>query len=712
MKNLKAVFSARKLLVMFCLAVLCALAGLSLSYGKPPDDQPPKQAGPADGKSVENPATGTPQAGINFDKFVPDNVYVYVSVNNIAKLCDTYKKSSFGKLWDDPEIKNFYEKAIALLQKEFTKNVTKETNIAFNDVTSLSEVFCGQAAFVLDRIELKKVKKQTKKPVLDENGQPVVDEKTQSIKFENAEVEAVEPFPYMVFMAEVTNNKEKLESLLEKITKSVAEEESALKKKEDYKGVSYFTFYQKKESTDFSYGYMDNIFFFSFGEKSLKRVIDAYKQPANAKALCTKPAYQKIAANADAAGLVTFYVNVPPLISIIKSLILKEGLNSESCTAEELDNRGKTVDKVIDASGLGELKSIVGSYRAEGNNFMFEGMVDMPVKKGILGILTGDPTSKFETIKAAPADTMMYMASTLSLPKLYDGVMDIMKSIMPPEQYENEVKAQIKASEEQLGLKIKDDILSVFGNEIAIIMNANKAASAPAMGLGASPFNMAFAIPIVKPEAVNNVHAQIIKLISEDTEDKSPFAEKKYGGFTFYVMEIPDQQIEGQPPLSEEARGIMGYFFTKDMFVFAMPAANLKSIADALSGKNSGSLAADPDFAKLTARNKVAEKSLLISYMNMEKYVANMLLMFDQLAKAGEVPELETNEDEENEDGADEGHKSPKPEVKEDEFAKLMKEMLKLNILKKYFIGCKQIQQIYPTSGGIMWRSFTQMGPD
>lgn len=711
MKNIKSTSPAGKLLVMFSLIVLSTLAGLFLSCGKSPDKQEVEQSALPAAKSIETTAPVTSQIGVNFDKFVPDNVYVYVSVDNIAKLSDVYKQSSFGKLWTDPEVKKFTEKAIELLQKEFTKNVTKETNITFNDITSLAEVFCGQAAFVLDRIELKNIKKQTKRPVLDANRQMIFDEQTQSLKYEDVEVEAIEPIPHLILMAEVTKNKEKLESLLEKITKSVADE-GTLKKEENYRGISYFTFYRKQESTKLSYGYIDNIFFVSFGEKALKHIIDAYKQPADAKALCAKPAYQKITANTNTAKLATFYVNIPPFISMIKSFIVKEQLSAESLTAEELDNINKTFDKVIDSCGLGELKSIIGLYKAEGNNFIFEGLVDMPAKKGIMAILTGDPTSEFKTIKAAPADTMTYMATTLSLPKLYDGIMDIVSRVMPPEEYEKEVKTEISKAEEQLGLKIKDDILSVFGNEIAIIMNSNKTASPMTRGPGAMPFNMALVIPIVKPEVVKHVHEQIIKLISEDNEGKSPFVEKQYGGFTFYVMEMPDQQIEGQPPMSEEAREIMGYFFTNDIFVYAVPAASLKIIADTLSGKNSGSLAADQDFTKLVTRNKVNEKSLMISYTNIEKYFEDMLSMFSELTKINKDSELQYNTGEESENDANDGHKSTRPEIKEDEFAKLMKEMPKWDIFKKYFIGCKIIQQIYPTPDGIMWRSFTQLGPE
>ncbi|MBI4713454.1 MAG: hypothetical protein HY762_09190 [Planctomycetes bacterium] len=728
MKNLKTMWPAGKLALVLSIAVLTALAGWPFGCGKSESPQPettqqtaapepkPPETPPAP-LSALAPAPVPAVIGANFDNFVPDNVYVYVSVDNIAKLSDAYKQSSFGKLWNDPEIKKFTEKAVELLQKEFTKNVTKETDITFKDITSLAEVFCGQAAFVLDRIELKNTKKQTRKMVFGPDGQPVFDEQTQSYKYEDVEVDDVEPVPYLMLMAEVTKNREKLDGLLEKITKSAAED-GALKKEESYKGATYFTFYHKQESTNLSYGYIDNIFFINYGDKSLKRIIDAYKQPAEIKALSARPAYQKITANAGAGRLATFYVNIPPFISMIKSFIVKEELRYKSQTPEEMDEFNKKFDKVIDSCGLGGFKSIIGTYRAEGSNFIADGLFEMPgAGKGIIAALTGDATAEFKTIKAAPADTMMYLSGAVSFPKLYDGIMDTIAGVMPREEYEKEVKADIRKTEEKLGLKIKEDILSLFGNEIAFIINSNQTALTPeTMMMGASPFNMAFVLPIAKPEAVKNVHTQIIKLISEDNEGKTPFVEKQYSGFTFYIMELPDRHMEGQPPMPAEAREIMGYFFTKDMFVYAMPAANLKIIADTLSGKNTGSLATNPDFAKLAARNKVAEKSLMLSYTNLEKYMADMLSMAVQLMESGRMaPAMLEDADDPDDDNPDEnapGDKPPVPAVQEDKFAKLMKEMPKLDTLKKYFIGWKALSQLYPTPDGIMWRSFTQMGPE
>ena len=721
MKNIKVVSPAGKIVLIFSLVVLSCLAGLSLSCGKSPDnpqaekiEQPVAPKVESEVESVETPAPVAPEIVGNFDKFIPDNVYVYVSVDNIAQLSDAYKQSAFGKLWNDPEVKKFTEKAIEMFQKEFTKNVSKETSITFNEITSLTEVFCGQAAFVLDRIELKNVKKQTKKMAFEANGQPVYNEETGEYKWADVEVEAVEPIPYLMIMAEVTQNKAKLENLLEKITKSAAEE-GTLKKEENYKGISYFTFYRKQESTNLAYGYMDNIFFFSFGEKSLKRIIDAYKQPAEIKALSAKPAYRKITANAGSGRLMTFYANIPPFISIIKSFLVKGQLIAGSQTPEELDDFNKKFDKVIDLCGLGELKSIIGVYRAEGNSFISEGLIDMPgARKGIMAALTGDPTSGFKTLKAVPADTMMYTAGAVSFTKLYDGIMDIIAGTMTREEYENNVKGEMAQTEEKLGLKIKEDILSVFGNEIAMIMNSSKNPSPQAMAMGVPPFNMAFVVPIAKPESVKNVHAQIIKLISEDSQGKSPFVEKQYDSFTFYVMEMPDRHMEGQPPMPEEVREMMGYFFTKDLFVYAMPASNLKVIADTLSGKNSSKLAADPDFAKLLARNKVSEKSVMLSYTNLEKYLENMLSMFGMFTQPGMMPGMEDEmmPDIEDEDEEGDEHESPRPDMKGNEFAKLMKEMPKWDTFKKYFIGCKVISQVYPTPDGIVWRSFTRMGSE
>ncbi|MEK7309234.1 MAG: DUF3352 domain-containing protein [Planctomycetota bacterium] len=715
MKNLKAMSPAGKLLGILSLAVLAALAGWSLSCGKSPDKPPAEKSAAPEVKPVETFAPVTSTLGVNFDKFIPDNVYIYISVDNIARLSDSYKQSAFGKLWNDPEVKKFTEKAVELFQKEFTKNIAKETNITFNEIASLAEVFTGQAAFVLDRIELKNVKKQTKRPVRGANGRPIYDEETRSYKYEDVEVADVEPVPHLILMAETAKNREKLDGLLEKITKSAAEN-GTLKKEENYKGVPYFTFYRKQESTNLAYGYIGDIFFVSFGDKALKRVIDGYKQPAEVKALSAKPAYQKLTANAGSGRHMTFYANIPPFISIMKSFFVKSQLSAGSRTPEELDDFNKKFDKVIDLCGLGGLKSIAGVYRAEGNSFISECLIEMPgARKGILAALTGDPVSEFKTIKAVPADTMAYTAGAVSFTKLYDGIMDIIAGIMTREEYENSVKGEMAQTEEKLGLKIKEDILSVFGNEIAIIMNAGKTPASPqTMAMGASPFNMAFVIPIAKPEAVKNVHDQIIKLISEDSHGKSPFVERQYDSFTFYVMEMPDHQMEGQPPMPEEVREMMGYFFTKELFVYAMPASNLKIIADTLSGKGAGSLAADPDFAKLLARNKVSEKTVLLSYTNLEKYIENMLSMFGMFTQPGMMPGMEDGlmPDIEDDDGDGHKHTPSRPGMKEDEFAKLMKQMPKWDTFKKYFIGCKAVGQIYPTPDGIMFRSFTHMGAE
>ena len=586
------------LLIAFAIIFL-----LNINCGKAPDQEQLESSPeitdiPKESETVE-PAVPQYLSGINFEEFIPDNVYLYFSFDNIKKSSDIFEKSAFGKLWNDPEIKQFTEKAIEMAKKGFTKNVTHETNITFNDITSLFEVFNGQVAFVLDSIELKNIRKTTKREVRDTNGQIVWNQDTGELEYEEVEVEDIEPMPHLILMAEVTGNKEKLEDLLEKICTSLTEED-VLKKKEDYKGISYFTFYKKKESTKLSYGYMDNIFFVSYGEKALRRFVDSYKKSTATKALSTKLAYQKITAQNKEDRLSTFYISIPPFVSMIKAFSIKEQLSNRTYTPEELDNINKTFDKVLDLSGLADLKSIIGITKSEGNGLVSEGIINIPgSKRGIWAVLANEATSEFKTLKAAPADSFIYMASTVSLSKLYDEIMNIIANVMPREQFENIVQAQLKSAEENLGLKIRDDILSVFGSEIAFSMDTKN--KAPTLNTISAfiPFKMSFVIPIIKPDKMKQVYDQIMKIATEESQGQLPFVEKPYDGFTFHIMETPGLGEEEKMQIPEDQREIMGFFFTNDMFVYAIPASNLKKIADALSGKNIGSLMNNKDFTEL-----------------------------------------------------------------------------------------------------------------
>lgn len=631
----------------------------------------------------------SPKAEIsNFDTIIPEDVYAYFSIENISRCGNAIDNSFLNKLWNDPEVQKFVENISDFIQNEITKD--KKTQITLKDITSLKEVFSGQIVFVLDSMELRVGKTKKPRMIHDEDGNIVFDEEKKFPKVDDVEVECIEPMPHCILLAQVSQNKDKLESFIEKICADLTEEE-IYKQKEDYKDISYFTFYNKKESLKTSYGYIGDIFFLAYGDKGLKRIIDIYKGSDKVKPLSTKISYQKLLAEIGSNRLSTVFVNCPPIVSSLKQWAIKtELLSSESFTPEKIDKTNKTWDNIIEFSGLGDLKSISWGTRLEADGLISVTFIDIPgTKRGLWKILSSSAKTELKTLKAVPKDTMVYSGCTISLPEVYDEIMNILSNVVSKEEYENEIMTGIKEFEQMLGLKLKEDILSVFDNEFALLEDLSKMdTNNPQGGFMGIPMKIAIIAPIAQSDKFNQIHDQLMKTFA--AEMPMPFVEKKYEGFTFNVIEVPSFD-EGQEP-----KQIMGYFFTNDMLVIAMPGNYLKDIADAISGKDNGSLVTDPDFVKITDKTKVETKKIAISYLDFAKYVD----FFGMIYSAGES-QLKSSKIKmkKGKDGA----------LVEDSSEPILKAMPKIETLKKYFLGCKSYNQFYPTTDGFMARNYIRI---
>lgn len=621
----------------------------------------------------------------NFDKIVPEDVYGYFSVEDLSQWDQVIKKSCLYDLWNDPEVQKFLDKAFEIIQKEFAKDITESTEITVKDISSLGEVFKGQIAFILDSVELKSHKKKTERFVLDEEGHPVFDENNR-LKKEQVEISSTKPVFHLLLLARVIQHKEKLENLIEKICTSLAEQE-IYKQKQDYRGVSYFTFYEKKESLGFSYGYMDDIFFVAYGEKGLKRVIDNYTGEA-VMPLSNHSAYKKLMAEIGPEKLSTGFVNCVPIASILKRGYLS--FMKEQTTALDPSPEGvtektqETFDNIISFSGLGDLRTIVTASRQEGDGLLSVGFLHIPgAKRGIWKLLASSATQEFKTTKTAPKNSMIYMSVAFSLTELWNEIMDILPQVMSKEQFDG-VMTQLDGFQEELGLKIKEDILVAIGKEFAFVedINPDFDPANPAAG-GMMPMKLGVIFTIADEAKAQQIHNYLMESLAEEQGEEALPTKKQYDGFTFHVMEMPISE--------EESIEMMGYFFTKEFFVFAIPGGYLREIADAISGKNQGSLLTDPDFTQLAAKTKVNTPKTLVTYVDYGRCIEFYYSMINSFAKTattfGETLEVT-------------------PEGFKDETEGLLKLIPKLETLKKYLSQCKIYSEMYPTPDGIMTKGF------
>ncbi|MBI4834281.1 MAG: hypothetical protein HY811_05635 [Planctomycetes bacterium] len=625
-----------------------------------------------------------PEMKPNFDSFVPENVYVYYSIDDMARVSDVIEKSFINNLWNDPEVKKFTDKAMELIQKEFEKEVTAKTQISLKEITSaLGTVFSGQVAFILDTIELKTGTKKVTKYEWDEEADDYVKKEV--------EVEDITPVPHVVFLARAGSNKEALDNLIDKICTQLTEKE-IYKKADEYKKVSYFTFYEKKVSLNVSYGYMDDIFFLAYGEKGFKKVIDNYKGEGANKSLNTVASYKKIVAEIGEERLQTFFVNVSPLVVMLKQWIVKENMKYGSTSPEAIDELNKTVEKVIELTGLGDLKSLAGSSRFEGDGMVGFTYLDIPgAKRGIWKILSSSATAEFNTMKAVPKETLLYLGMAVSPTEIYDEVMDVLSKVVPKEEFDMMMK-EMQSGEEEIGLKIKDDIIGAFGSEFAILEDLPNAGKADPMDLTSFfPMKIAIIGNIKQADKFKKAHDQVVKKIFAEGGFVS-LKEKDYNGVTLHIVEsnfggggMGMEEDEGEAPAGKE---LAGYFFTNDTFVFAFPADYLRTVADALAGKNKGSLLADADFAKILIKNKIDANKTFVSYMDWVKYVELMENLFNKVSEMNKR------------------FQKPKDPGPEEELLKLMP---KIETIKKHLAGLKSFGQFYPVKDGFMSRDYIRL---
>jgi hypothetical protein len=625
-----------------------------------------------------------PEKKPNFDGFVPENVYAYYSVDDVARISSVMEKSFINNLWNDPEVKKFTDKAMELIQKEFEKEVTEKTQISLKEITSaMGTIFSGQVAAIFDSMELKAGTKKVTKYEWDEEADDYVKKEV--------EVEDITPVPHVVFLARIGENKEALDNLIDKICTQLTEKE-IYKKADEYKKVSYFTFYEKKVSLNVSYGYMDDIFFLAYGEKGFKRMIDHYKGEGANAPLNTVASYKKIVAEAGEERLQTLFVNVSPMVIMLKQWIVKENMRYGPTSPEAVDELSKTVEKVIELTGIGDLKSMASASRFEGDGIISFSYLDIPgAKHGIWKILSSSAAAEFNTMKAIPKEAFAYFGMAVSLEEIYDEVMDILSKVVPKEEFDMMMQG-MQAGEAELGLKIKDDILGAFGNEFALLEDLPDAGEADPMGLMSFiPMKLGVVGTIKQADKFKKAHGQIVKT-ALSAGGFINLKEKDYNGITLHIIEsnfgggMGMEEDEGEAPAGKE---LAGYFFTNDTFVFAFPADYLRTIADALAGKNKGSLMADADFAKIVTKNKIDANKTFTAYIDWVRY----LEMIENLFKKT----------------SDMNKRFKQPKDSADPEEELLKLMPKMETIKKHLNGLKSFGQFYPVKDGFMSRDYTRI---
>jgi len=215
------------------------------------------------------------------------------------------------------------------------------------------------------------------------------------------------------------------------------------------------------------------------------------------------------------------------------------------------------------------------------------------------------PALALESPSIMPVDTELFIAASLDTPAIYEG---LVKSLSDQNaQYEttsgrprNEAPpgTPFAAFEKQLGIKIKDDLLPVLGNEVAVAipvsaltgMSAAPAAPTPATSAGAGEKDQT---------AAKKVEPSPVILISvKDKEAAHRLIPKIIEGLGFKGAGMLAQTTRRDDTEIISYAGVFSYAFVGNFVVLSLDAATTSKVVD--SYLNHQTLSADAHFRNFT----------------------------------------------------------------------------------------------------------------
>jgi len=509
----------------------------------------------------------------SFDTFIPDTALVYVSVKNITETKENFKESNLYKLWEEEEIQTALQSAIEQVRQGL-QEAEEEIGISFKEI---SEMFTGEVAFVLLTLETKTV--TTKKTEVDWDAVDFekFDFETGQLPQKEVEARETEFVPYFGLIADIGENRARLEEVIERALEA-AGEDAPYRKTSESRGVAINILEDKEDpSIVMAYAFVDNLFIGTWGVETLERMIANYKVKIQAP-LSQNTTYRyvmsKLGEEPDAVSFVNMEACYDLPLEEFGEEVFSEFGPPQAPSPAFGPKFFKDSFRSMEEASIKALGN--ATFLAPGKTVCTSYSYAPGLPKGAMKIYpTEIPPTKSLTF--TPKEAFCYALAFMDFQEYWKQIKKQLEaqSEATGVDFFSQFEAQLAQYEDDFGFSLEEDLLGSMGNEAGLFVIAKSAYG----GEGTVAVGVFLALN-------NSARFEdcLTKLREVPPLALFPMKEQEYLGYKINVwhpglMVMPPGEAELPPPPADAP----AYVVTENFFFFSSSSVLLKAVLRSLT---------------------------------------------------------------------------------------------------------------------------------
>ncbi|HVV73012.1 MAG TPA: hypothetical protein VHI52_16165, partial [Verrucomicrobiae bacterium] len=438
------------------------------------------------------------------EKLLPDDTLILVTAPDFPRLREIWSKTPQSQFWNDPAMRPFKEHFVSKWNEDLLKPLERDLGIKLADYAALLQ---GQITFALIRngwqggsdpapgavllVDSKDKKDQLKQALADLRKKMTDSGKT-------LRTEKVHEIDFTVVGLSSNDIPKSLSKLVPHSTDAEDEDDNAQPKK-------------AADKSEWVFGQVDSLLVVGSSPKAVEKIVVRLSGG-------TVPQLGELAAY-QASHLAMFreaplyaWVNTRPFIDI---LLQKAGEKKEDADAPNPFDISP--DKIVNALGLGGLKSVALSFQNSDQGMLFQAFLNVPetARQGIFKILAGEP-KEANPPPFVPADSVKFQRWRIDGQKTWAALQRMVNDISP--QWLSGINflletANTAAKEKDPNFDVKKNLIGNLGDDV---ISYEKAARGSSFAELASPPSIVL-IGSPHPEELAIALKNLLVLVGQQT---------------------------------------------------------------------------------------------------------------------------------------------------------------------------------------------------
>jgi hypothetical protein len=198
-----------------------------------------------------------------------------------------------------------------------------------------------------------------------------------------------------------------------------------------------------------------------------------------------------------------------------------------------IGNLDPAVPKVLDELGLNAFRDATFQYGFDGAAIHGLVMLDVPGPRKGLARLVGGKTFRLDDLPSLPADLAGFTALRVDMPALFDGSVELLKRVLPPNEAK-EIDEGIKTANQALGINLRDDLIGEFGSMLV---------SCVAPPDGGLIFGQSLLVQVKDTAKFDKTLGKIMTALAALSQNALEMKQRKYRGVTLHTLVVNEREF-------------------------------------------------------------------------------------------------------------------------------------------------------------------------